>query len=108
YSGPALPIELPATSAAASTTAPAVAAAAGATFFTRLGLVDRDRPATDRLAVQRIDRRARIFVRGHFYETEALGLARITVGNNLRRSDSAVSREQVLKVLIREGVGQSA
>src|SRR5262249_34345780 len=74
--------------------AAAVATTAAAARGLRLGFVDLDLTAVERRAVQRLDGRLRLAVRGHFDKPEAFALARVAVRDQANRLDRAVRAER--------------
>jgi hypothetical protein len=89
--------------AAAATTATAAAATSA---FTWAGLVDDQGTAIDVAAIDRGDRLLRFIFACHLNETEATGLARIAVGDDLCAGDVAGFREEVIKLLVRRLIAQ--
>src|SRR5262249_17987158 len=78
----------------ATTASPAAAAALG-----RASLVDRQRTATERLAVQGVDGRLRLGVVVHLDEAEAARAAGFAIGDDLGPSDRPVLLEQRQQVV---------
>src|SRR5207237_521668 len=85
--------------AGAATAAPAKAAAAtAAAALLGPGLIDRQRPAVNFLAIHRGDGRLGFLVGAHFDEAKALGTAGVAVHDDLGGLDRAVRREHLFEV----------
>src|SRR5688572_17157590 len=96
----AAPTAAPAPAVPAATAAATAAAAEATTAaaLAGLGLVDGQRPAIVLLAVERGDRRLRLFVRTHLHEPEAFAPAGVAVADHLSAAHRAVLREQLLQL----------
>ena len=96
------------TTVATATAAATVAAAATTTRTGRAltGLVDRQGPAIDLLAVEGRDGRLQTFVGLHFHETEAARTAGLAIRDHLGASHGAVSSKHRLQVSRRGGPGE--
>src|SRR5262245_50689817 len=90
---------VPATAVPAAAPAAVPATRAGA-FLLRPGLVDRQRPAVDHLAVHPGDRGLGLPVGAHLDKPEPLRPAGVPVGDQLGRLDSPVGGEQLLELTL--------
>jgi hypothetical protein len=79
-------------------------AAAAATPFTRLGLIDSQGAVSLGLAVHGLDGRLGLGVAAHLDKAEALAAAGVAVLDDLRAADGAVLREPLLEVRARHTV----
>src|SRR5207248_4108812 len=102
------PLVAPAVAAAPAAVAAPAAAAAAAPVGLGPGLVDRQGPPLDLLAVQRGDGGLGLLVGGHLDEAEPLGPARVAVDDHLRRLHTAVRPEHLLQITVADAVGQVA
>src|SRR5262249_31593135 len=84
---PATTVATPAGTAPATTVA---SPAAAATLFAPPSLIDRQSPAFDLLAVERLDGRLGFRVAAHFDEAKSFGPAGVTVHDHLRRLHGAM------------------
>src|SRR5579863_53088 len=98
---------LPAAAAITAVTA-STAGRAARSLLARLGLVDRQGPATHHRTVQGVDRRFRLGIVFHLHEAEALGLARKPIGDDRDRGHLAGATKELFQILLRSRVGQSA
>jgi len=87
-----------AVSAAATASVSATAAAAARTIFARLGFVDGERPAVERLAVELIDRVFRVFIAPHRHEGEPARFSGEAILDQHDFRDGARLGEGVLEV----------
>lgn len=109
---PAAATETAMAAAAAATTASAAAeataTASATTRFLGSGFVHDQVAAIDVLAVERGNGSLGLFFRAHLDKCEALGAARVTVRDDLRRINRAVRSEHLFEVVLVDVEGQIA
>jgi len=70
-----------------------------AAFFARFGDVNRQRPATNGFAIDRVDRGLRLFRRAHGDEGEAARTAAYAIGHQVDFLHQAMGGKCVLKIV---------
>src|SRR5262249_4604964 len=83
-------------------------AAATAAFLPRPGFIDRQGPAIDLFAVERLNGRLSFCVAAHLHEAESLRPAGIPVHNHLCRLHGAVRLAELAQSAVGHAVGQVA
>src|SRR6266571_4238279 len=71
------------------------------TWFTRLGLIDREGPAVELCAVEPLDGRFGRLALGHLHKAKAFGAPGVTVGNDIDLVHSAIRLKELAKGMIR-------